>query len=65
MKKNIGKKDRITRLMMAIALLAIAAYKMSFVVFALGLFVLFESAFSWCIFYQFLGKSSCPISTKK
>lgn len=61
MRKNIGTKDRLLRLAIAIVLLALAYWKGSWLLLAAGLFTLFESAFSWCVLYQILGKSSCRI----
>jgi hypothetical protein len=64
LKKNIGTVDRLIRLTIGILLLAFAYFKMSWIAFAFGLFTLFEACFSWCILYQLLGKSSCPLSKK-
>jgi hypothetical protein len=60
MKKNIGKPDRILRLIVGILLLGWAYWQMSWVLLVLGLFTLFEAYMSWCILYQILGKNSCP-----
>jgi hypothetical protein len=60
MKKNIGKPDRILRLIVGILLLGWAYWEMSWILLVLGLFTLFEAYMSWCILYQILGKSSCP-----
>jgi hypothetical protein len=60
-KKNNGTADRLNRLMIAIVLLGLAYWKGSWILLIAGLFVLFEAAFSWCIFYQLLGKNSCPL----
>ena len=60
MKKNIGKPDRILRLIVGLLLLGWAYWKMSWILLILGLFTLFEAYMSWCILYQILGKSSCP-----
>jgi hypothetical protein len=60
MKKNIGKPDRILRLIVGILLLGWAYWKMSWILLVLGLFTLFEAYMSWCILYHILGKSSCP-----
>jgi len=60
MKKNIGKPDRILRLIVGILLLGWAYWQMSWVLLVLGLFTLFEAFMSWCILYQILGKNSCP-----
>jgi hypothetical protein len=59
MKKNIGPKDRRLRFTIALLLFGAAYWKMSWILFAAGLFVLFEAVFSWCIVYQLLGKNSC------
>ncbi len=61
MRKNIGTTDRLIRLGIAVALFAYAYWKGSWIAFGFGLFTLFESIMSWCIYYQFLGKSSCPV----
>ncbi len=64
-KKNIGTKDRVIRLVIAIILLGYAAWQKSMICLAAGLFTLYEAVASWCIMYQILGKSSCPINKKK
>lgn len=61
MKSNIGTKDRYLRLAIAILLLFLAWWSLSFVLLALSLFVFYEAAVGWCALYQLLGKSSCPI----
>jgi hypothetical protein len=60
MKKNIGKPDRLLRLIVGILLLGCAYWKMSWILLVLALFTLFEALMSWCILYQILGKNSCP-----
>jgi hypothetical protein len=65
MKKNIGTKDRILRLIIAILLFGYAFWEGSWIAFAAGVFTLLESLFSWCILYQIMGKSTCPIHRKK
>lgn len=60
MKKNIGKPDRLLRLIVGIILLGCAYWKMSWILLILALFTLFEALMSWCILYQILGKNSCP-----
>jgi hypothetical protein len=64
-KKNIDTAGRVLRLVVGLALLVYAYLYMSWIALILGLFTLFESAMSWCIMYQLLGKSSCPIKKKK
>lgn len=61
MGKNIGTPDRLIRLGLSILLFIIAYWKSSWILLLFGIFVFFEALFSWCIPYQFLGKSSCPI----
>jgi hypothetical protein len=60
MKKNIGKPDRILRLIVGLILLAMAYWNMSWILLLAALFTLFEALMSWCILYQILGKNSCP-----
>ncbi len=60
MKKNMGTPDRLLRLAIAVVLLILAYWKMSWVLLLAGLFVVFESVFSWCLFYQIIGRNSCP-----
>jgi hypothetical protein len=60
MKKNIGKPDRILRLIVGLILLALAYWNMSWILLLAGIFTLFEALMSWCILYQILGKNSCP-----
>lgn len=61
MKKNIGTQDRIIRFVIGLLLLALAWWQMSWIALALALFTFYEALASWCIFYQLIGKSSCPI----
>lgn len=60
-KKNLGTPDRLLRLGVAIVLFGLAYWKGSWILFSMALFVLYEAVFSWCLFYQILGKSSCRI----
>jgi hypothetical protein len=61
MKKNIGTTDRIIRLIIAILLLIYAWWQSSWIALGFSLFTFYEAIASWCILYQLLGKSSCPI----
>lgn len=65
MKSNIGEKDRLFRLAIAIVLLIGASFFSSWILLAFSLFVFYETAFSWCLFYQLTGKNTCPISREK
>ncbi|MBM3193226.1 MAG: DUF2892 domain-containing protein [Chlamydiae bacterium] len=64
-KSNIGKKDRIIRFSIAMILFAYAAFQKSFIALGAAIFTLYEALAGWCILYQILGKSSCPIDKKK
>ncbi|HEY4832329.1 MAG TPA: DUF2892 domain-containing protein [Waddliaceae bacterium] len=64
MKKNIGTKDRFIRLSLALILLMLAWLSHSWIILAVGLFVLYEAAASWCIYYQLTGKNTCSINKK-
>jgi len=64
MEKNIGNTDRYIRMGIAILLLALAWWTASWILFAISLFVFYEFFASWCLFYQIIGKNSCPIDRK-
>ena len=66
MKKNIGTFDRILRLAIGVILLAVALavitilwLKIILIIFAL--FCVYEALASWCLFYQLIGRNTCPI----
>lgn len=61
MKKNIGTKDRLFRLTIALCLFILAWWIQSWIVLGLALFTLYEAAASWCIWYQLIGKNTCPL----
>lgn len=63
-KKNLGKWDRVLRFSLAIGLLAWAYFAHSWILLAVSIFVFFEAFMSWCVMYQILGKSSCPVKKK-
>ena len=65
MKKNIGAKDRLIRLILACVLLGLAWYFYSLILLAASLFVFFEVVAGWCIVYQILGQNSCPLNYDK
>ncbi len=60
--KNIGKSDRLIRVIIGIALLlwAITTNWSPILIFFSG-FALFEAIFSWCGFYAAIGKNTCPV----
>lgn len=64
MQKNIGTKDRLIRFSLAIVLFLFAWWQASWIAFIMALFTFYEALASWCLFYQLLGKSSCPIHQK-
>jgi len=61
--KNIGKNDRMIRIIIGVALLLIAITTTwsPWLLFFSG-FAFFEAIFSWCGFYAALGKNTCPIN---
>jgi hypothetical protein len=61
--KNIGKPDRLIRLIIAIGLLlwAISTTWSPILIFFSG-FALFEAIFSWCGLYAALGRNTCPVN---
>ena len=65
LKKNLGRTDQIVRGVISALLLAYAYWNMSWIALIFGVFVMVESLAGWCIFYQLLGKNSCPVSKKK
>ncbi|MFZ2522893.1 MAG: DUF2892 domain-containing protein [Minisyncoccia bacterium] len=58
--RNIGKADRLIRLAIGVGLLlwAITTTWSPILIFFSG-FAFFEAIFSWCAFYQALGKNTC------
>lgn len=65
MKKNIGTRDRIMRLVMgvvciAVALLFVSSMLGKTLLILVGVFCVFQAAMSWCLWYQITGKNTCP-----
>lgn len=60
--KNIGKMDRWLRVLIGVGLFvfAIMTTWSPVLIFFAG-FCIFEGLFSWCAFYQMIGRNSCPI----
>ncbi len=60
--KNINKRGRVIRLVLGLILLllAMATTWNPLVIFISGLCI-FESIFSWCAFYQLMGKNTCDL----
>lgn len=65
MQKNIGTQDRLFRLFIGLILLAYAWWQSSWIALALALFTFYEAYASWCLFYQLIGKNTCPTNLKK
>lgn len=63
LKKNLDRSGRIFRFVIATLLLIFAIWQKSWVILMISLFVFFEAFMSWCVMYQLLGKSSCPIDS--
>ncbi len=66
MKKNIGTFDRVVRLiigviLLVIALFAVTALWLKVLVIILAIFTFYEALSSWCLFYQLIGKNTCPV----
>lgn len=60
--KNIGKPDRVARIVIGCLLLGWAGMTSwnPLLLFVSG-FAFFESIFSWCGLYAVLGKNTCPL----
>lgn len=63
-KPNLGARDRFIRSLITVGLAMLAIWLNSWLIALVVLFTLFESMTSWCIFYQILGKNSCPTKTQ-
>lgn len=62
MQKNIGKTDRWIRFILGGLVLFYAWWQASWVALAFALFIFYEVVASWCIFYQLIGKNTCPLN---
>lgn len=65
MKRNIGKNDRILRLILSSIFFGLAFWLKSWLLAIIGLFTLYEALASWCVLYQFMGKNTCEIKDKR
>lgn len=66
--KNIGKLDRLARLIIGILAMAVGSYfaiTMNFwigmIIAFIGLFSVYEAVVGWCVLYAWLGKNTCPV----
>lgn len=65
MKKNIGTKDRIARLILGI-LFFIPVFFIDnifakILLSIIAIFCIFQAITSWCALYALLGKNTCPV----
>ena len=65
MKANIGNVDRIVRIVVGVALLALFALDTSRWWGLIGILPLATALFRWCPAYTLLGMNTCPTSEKK
>lgn len=69
MQKNIGTKDRLVRLLIAlifgVAILFTDILILKIILALASLFSLFEALSSWCAFYALIGKNTCPVPLRK
>jgi hypothetical protein len=60
--RNIGMKDRVVRLLLALFLLFIGVWLWIPAMMLIAGFVFYEAVSSWCVLYAAMGKNTCPIS---
>lgn len=70
MKKNVGKTDKIIRLVVAAIILILLGTQMIALASALGIILavvavifIFTAAVNWCAIYELVGASTCPAET--
>lgn len=63
--KNIGFLDRLLRLIIGMVLIGLAFFSKSTTLAIIGLLTLFEAASSWCVFYQLIGRNTCPLNDSR
>ena len=61
MKQNIGKTDRIIRVLIGLIVIAVGAYFKSWWG-AIGLLPIFTAALGWCGLYTLFGISTCKVN---
>ncbi|MBE0478149.1 DUF2892 domain-containing protein [Candidatus Aerophobetes bacterium] len=59
--RNIGKLDRIIRLLAGFVLFVLGAYTWNPVVLFFAGFCFFQAIWSWCGLYATIGKNTCPV----
>ncbi len=65
MKKNIGTKDRLARLILAIILFSVSFFIdneiAKIVLIVISIISLLQAVIGWCGLYALLGKNTCPV----
>ena len=64
-KQNLSSLGRWIRLGFALFLSFMAWDRESWILLAAALFTYYEALIGWCVLYQWMGKNSCPIDSKK
>ncbi len=66
MKKNIGTFDRVMLALTGIVLVALIVFVVmplwtKIILGIVAAFCFFQALMSWCLFYQLIGKNTCPV----
>lgn len=66
MHKNIGTFDRLVRMVIGIICIILAIVIVNsligkIILILAGIFCFYEAFSSWCLFYQIIGRTTCPI----
>ncbi len=59
--KNVGKTDRLIRLILGLGLIPLALLWRCWFTGIVGLVLIFTAAIGWCGFYKLFGISTCKI----
>jgi hypothetical protein len=65
MKQNLGLADRLLRLVLGVGFLAVGVSTGSGIAVIGGLFSIYEAVASWCVFYQLIGRNTCPLPSAR
>lgn len=60
MKKNVGKIDRLIRIIIGLGIIGAGLYYKNILGF-IGIIPLFTGVFSWCGLYKLIGINTCKI----
>ncbi len=68
-RKNIGTIDRVARAVLGVLFLVYAVFGQHGVVprvilLVIAIFCLYQAVAGWCLWYQIIGKNTCPVSEK-